>query len=99
MVRVCLPSLLLLSSPAVSAFAVCGPVARPSVPASVVQRRACSADVQMNMLERFGRLVKSNVNDVMGKLEDPEKFWVPESQYMSRQREQAMKRNRLKPAK
>ena len=73
MVRVCLPSLLLLSSPAVSAFAVCGPVARPSVPASVVQRRACSADVQMNMLERFGRLVKSNVNDVMGKLEDPEK--------------------------
>lgn len=31
------------------------------------------AVVSMNMIERFGRLVKSNANQLLGKMEDPEK--------------------------
>lgn len=46
----------------------------PRAPSAFVSRRpAASADVSMNILDRFGRLVKANVNSLIANAEDPEK--------------------------
>jgi phage shock protein A len=36
--------------------------------------RSSDTAISMNMFDRFSRLVKSNVNDLLGKIEDPEKM-------------------------
>lgn len=68
-------SLLLLASSSTNAFApaTCG--------SSFVQSRVAfapasssSSALQMNLFDRFTRVAKSNLNNVLKKLEDPEKI-------------------------
>merc|ERR1719182_1050668 len=61
--------LLLAASPSAAAFSLA------SCPrhAAFAPRRAACAAVQMNLGDRFVRLVKSNVNEALSKMEDPEK--------------------------
>ena len=57
------------------ARAAASPLPPPPLHASAALRasRSSSHGPRMNMGERFVRLVKSNVNDMMNKMEDPEK--------------------------
>jgi len=64
--------LLMLAAPAVQGFIVgAGPTV--PLPASSLAPATVCRQPQMNIGERFVRLVKSNVNEVLNNLEDPEK--------------------------
>jgi hypothetical protein len=49
-------------------------VSRSLLPTSVSDRRRTCLAVNMNIGERFFRLVKANVNEMLNKAEDPEKM-------------------------
>jgi len=55
-----------------SAFSLHAP-ALPAAPIHAAASRPAVAAPQMNLVDRFSRLVKSNLNDLANKLEDPEK--------------------------
>jgi len=65
--------LLRLLLPEASSFQVPAALPRPAVARGFFEAPRVPVAAEMNLFDRFGRLVKSNVNAALGAMEDPEK--------------------------